>query len=471
MARARCDADATWTNERKPRVNPSPDSREHEHGGDPRFEVGTPLDTAALGPTHIAITLLAMAAIVLDGFDLQVLAFAAPALIGEWGITRGDLAPIFAAGMVGVAAGGLLLGPRGDVWGRKPALIGSALVFGVATLACAWAHSVPQLLVLRLLAGVGLGGALSNATALVVETAPLRWRGMLTMTTLVGVPVGGFAGGLLAAHLIPAYGWQSVFMVGGVLPLALALALWLWLPESARFLLRANRKREAIAALNRLLQGPRFGADDALWLAEPPVRKASFRDLLGVDLRRDTLGIWLIFLANLFGMFCFMNWLPTLLTDLGHAPATANRMLAIFNLGGMVGSLATAWLIRFAGSRSVLAAVAGAGVFIAIFMGQANLADHSTALLLCAAAGVCLNSMQIGAYLLAGHIYPTDVRATGVGSAVAVGRIGALASSFAGALVGTGAAGASLLFGIVAGSMTLVVAGVLLVRSHVRAQD
>ena len=104
-------------------------------------------------------------------------------------------------------------------------------------------------------------------------------------------------------------------------------------------------------------------------------------------------------------------------------------------------------------------------------MGQANLADHRTALLLCAAAGVCLNSMQIGAYLLAGHIYPTDVRATGVGSAVAVGRIGALASSFAGALVGAGAAGASLLFGIVAASMTLVVGGVLLVRSHVRAQD
>lgn len=435
---------------------------------DPRLEAGSALDTATLNARHVGIALLAMSMIVLDGFDLQVLAFAAPSILAEWGITRADLAPIFASGMVGVAIGGLLVGPRGDVWGRKPALLGSAVFFGLATLASAWAQTETQLLVLRLIAGIGLGGALTNATALVVETAPLRWRPVLTMTTMVGVPVGGFIGGLLAARLIPAFGWESVFVVGGILPVLLAGVLWVWLPESARFLLRAGRREEANAAVNALLGDNRFVRTDAVWLAEPPARKASFMELLGPGLRRDTSGVWLMFLANLFGMFCFMNWLPTVLTDLGHDQATANRMLAAYNLGGMVGTMGTAWLMTHLGSRGVLGCMAAAGSVTAMVMGQANLADPGTALALCVTAGVCLNSIQIGAYLLSGHVYPTDVRATGVGSAVAVGRVGALGSSFAGAAVGAGAAGASLLFGIIAGSMALVVCSVFLVRSHVR---
>jgi len=432
----------------------------------PDFEAGAILDSASLSRRHVAIALLAMSVIVLDGFDLQVLGFAAPALLAEWDITRADLAPIFASGMVGVAIGGLAIGPRGDVWGRKPALVGSAVFFGLATLASAWAQSEAQLLVLRLLAGIGMGGALTNAAALVVEAAPLRWRPMLTMTTMVGVPVGGFIGGMLAARLIPAFGWESVFVVGGVLPVVLALALWRWLPESARFLLRADRP-EAAAAVNALLGEQRFAASDPVWLDEPRTRKAAFSELFGPALRRDTSGVWLMFLANLFGMFCFMNWLPTVLTDLGHDQASANRMLATYNLGGMVGTLGTAWLMTRVGSRSVLGIMAVAGVGTAIVMGQANLADPATAIVLCATAGVCLNSIQIGAYLLSGHVYPTDIRATGVGSAVAIGRIGALGSSFAGALVGAGAAGTSLLFGIVAASMSLVVCGVFMVRRHV----
>ncbi len=434
---------------------------------DIRFEVGAELDRTTLRGTHFLIALLAMSVIVLDGFDLQVLGFAAPALLAEWGITRADLAPIFASGMVGVAIGGLVIGPRGDVWGRKPALIGSAIFFGVATLASAWTETESQLLVLRLLAGIGMGGALTNATALVVETAPLRWRPALTMVTMVGVPVGGFIGGLLAARLIPAYGWESVFIVGGVMPVVLALLLWRMLPESARFLLRANRQEEATAAVNALLGEPRYRPSDPVWLDEPPARKAAFGDLLATEFRRDTAGVWLIFLANLFGMFCFMNWLPTVLTDLGHDSATANRMLAIYNLGGMAGTIGTAWLLSYVGSRGVLGCIALAGAMTAVVMGHSDLADPRTALVLCAIAGVCLNSMQIGAYLLSGHVYPTEIRATGVGSAVAVGRIGALASSFAGALVGASAAGASLLFGIIAGSMALVVCGVFLVRRHI----
>ena len=434
------------------------------------LEIGKLIDTASLGGTHWRIALLALAAIVLDGYDLQILGFAAPALMQEWGITRADLAPIFAAGMVGVAIGGLLVGPQGDVWGRKRAIILSVIFFGLTTLACAYATSPAGLLVLRLLAGIGLGGALTNATALVVETAPMRWRSLLTMATMVGVPVGGVIGGEVSARLIPAQGWESVFVVGGVVPLALAVALALWMPESARFLLRANRPGAEVArAVNALIGEERFRPEDPLWLEEPAARKASFKDLFGTTLRRDTLGVWTIFLTNLFGMFCFLNWLPTVLASLGHDLATSSRMLGAYNLGGIAGTVLAAWLIGYIGSRRVLAGVAAGGVLAALLMGQADLSLPATALALCVFSGICLNAMQVGAYLLSAHVYPTTVRATGVGSAVAVGRIGALASSFAGAIVGTGAGGASLLFGIVAFSMLLVLGGVMLVRNHVPA--
>ncbi|MFM7785956.1 MAG: MFS transporter, partial [Gammaproteobacteria bacterium] len=317
---------------------------------------------------------------------------------------------------------------------------------------------------------IGLGGALTNATALVVETAPMRWRSLLTMATVVGVPVGGVIGGEVSARLIPAQGWESVFVIGGVVPLALAAALALWMPESARFLLRANRPGAEVAqAVNALIGEERFRPEDALWLEEPAARKASFKDLFGATLRRDTAGVWTIFLANLFGMFCFLNWLPTVLAGLGHDLATSSRMLGAYNLGGIAGTVLAAWLIGYIGSRRVLAGVAAGGVLSAVLMGQADLSLAATALALCIFSGICLNAMQVGAYLLSAHVYPTTVRATGVGSAVAVGRIGALASSFAGAIVGTGAGGASLLFGIVAFSMLLVLGGVMLVRNHVPA--
>lgn len=430
-------------------------------------EVGALLDAAPVGRVHLRIVLLAMCAIVLDGYDLQVLGFAAPALIADWGITRADLAPIFAAGMVGVGIGGLLVGPRGDAWGRRLALMLSVGFFGVATLACAFARSGTELLVLRLLAGIGLGGALTNATALVAETVPLRWRGLLTTAMLVGVPVGGVLGGEIAARLIPAQGWASVFVVGGVVPLLLCAALAAWLPESPRFLLRHRRDAEAATVVNALLGRQALAAGEPLWLDEPRVQQASFRDLLGPGLRADTLGLWTIFLANLFGMYCFMNWLPTVLTGLGHDLATASRLLGAYNLGGIAGAILAAWLMRFAGSRAVFATIAAGGALTALVMGQADLGRVSTALALITFAGVCINAMQIGSYVLAAHVYPTAVRGTGVGTSVAVGRIGAMASSFAGLIAGSGAAGASTLFAIVAGCMLVVLAGVLMVRNHV----
>jgi MFS transporter, AAHS family, 4-hydroxybenzoate transporter len=437
---------------------------------DANFEIGVLLDSAPLGRSHWRVVALVGLAIVLDGFDLQALAYAAPALIADWGIDRSALAPLFAASLVGVALGGILIGPRGDAWGRRPALIGSVLLFALATLACTCASSTTELMIMRFVAGIGLGGALPNATALVSETTPLRWRALLTSLTIVGVPLGGVLGGEVAARLLPVFGWQSVFLVGGALPLLLALMLALWLPESARFLLRTGGPgAQRAAAVNALLGNSRFASNDPLWLQETPGRRASIAELFRHGLARDTGGLWLIFLANMFAVYCFMNWMPALLVSVGHEFSAASRLLAMFNLGGVAGALLSAWLMRHHGSRRVLSCAALLAVGILASMTRADLASWSVVLTLSILAGGAINALQIGAYVLAAHVYPTATRATGVGLALGVGRAGAVLSSFAGAVVAADAAGASELFGMVTAALLLVLGGVLLVRRHLPA--
>jgi MFS transporter, AAHS family, 4-hydroxybenzoate transporter len=221
--------------------------------GTSRVEAGALLDESPWNATHTRIALLAALAIVLDGFDLQVLAYAAPSIMEEWQIDRAALAPLFAAGLVGVGLGAVLLGRLGDAVGRRTALVGSVLLFGASTLAAAWAEGPLSMLILRLLAGLGIGGALPNATAFVSESVPRRFRAFTTTAIIVGVPLGGLLGGALAVELVPRFGWRSLFVVGGVLPIVLAAAIALWLRESPRFLLRAGRDAVEIAAAMRFL--------------------------------------------------------------------------------------------------------------------------------------------------------------------------------------------------------------------------
>jgi AAHS family 4-hydroxybenzoate transporter-like MFS transporter len=434
----------------------------------PDFEVGALLDRAPVGSAHLRVFALAGAAIVLDGFDLQALGFAAPSLIADWGISRAELAPLFAAGIIGMAIGALLFGHLGDRWGRRRAILVAVLLFALTTLGCAFAASTQQLLALRLLAGIGLGGALPNAAALVSESAPLRWRALLTSVVIVGVPVGGVLGGELAAQLLPLYGWRGVFVAGGLAPLALAVAMALWLSESPRYLLRGGQTARAVPVINRLQSERSFQGGDPIWLREPEATgKASFKRLFEATFLRDTLGLWLLFLANMFSVFCFMNWLPAVLVDLGHDMSAATRLLALFNLGGIAGALAGAWLMRWHGSRTVLASLAGIAAVNAVVMGQADLAVWWNVLVLSMIAGLGINALMVGTYVLSAHVYPTEIRTTGMGFALAVGRAGAVLSSFAGALVAGGADGAGDLFLLVAGAMLLSATATLTIRRHI----
>ena len=177
------------------------------------------IDRARLSGLQLWVICVCTLIIVLDGFDVQAIAFAGPAIAAEWQMATSALGPILGAGLVGMAVGALFLGPLGDVFGRKAAITVSVLTFGSMSLLTAWASNESQIMLLRFLTGLGLGGAMPNATALMAEYAPARLRNLTISIIFLGFPLGGIVGGLVAAEIIPVWGWPSVFIVGGVLPI------------------------------------------------------------------------------------------------------------------------------------------------------------------------------------------------------------------------------------------------------------
>ena len=192
------------------------------------------LDAARLRGVSLIVAICAGAILILDGLDIQVIGMAAPDLVKDFGIDRSALAPALAAALLGMAFGASGVGALGDRWGRRPALLASTFLFGFATVLAATSRNVTELAIWRLITGIGLGGALPSAAALLAEFTAQRSRSQALGAALVGVPLGGILGAALAGELVPAYGWRAIFIVGGVLPVLAATFMYFVMPESPR---------------------------------------------------------------------------------------------------------------------------------------------------------------------------------------------------------------------------------------------
>lgn len=436
----------------------------------PAVNVEAVLDGARFAGLPLLVTLCAVMVLVLDGLDIQIIGLVAPALSEEFVVAREALSPVLAASLVGMAAGALVIGAAGDRWGRRPVLLASVVLFGATTLSATGASSLESLTAWRFLTGVGLGGALPNATALMAEFAPPRWRNQAIAVAIVGAPIGGMLGAALAAQIVPAYGWRALFVVGGALPLLAAVLMYFVLPESARFLAtRPARARELAALLNRIERTGRYSAEECFLPDARSARPAAGpKALFSRQLLRDTLSTWVVFGTNIFCMYVFFNWAPVVLTSLGLDLATAVRGALVFNLAGVVGALANAWVIAWFGSRWPLAALAGAGSLALLYLSQVSATSGAALPSLMAgvaAAGFTITAVQIGMYGVVAHIYPTLCRSSGVGWALGAGRLGGILSSFAGGLW-LAQGGAPAFFKGVALVLLLTFFGVLAIRRH-----
>jgi AAHS family 4-hydroxybenzoate transporter-like MFS transporter len=412
---------------------------------------------------------LTAATVIFDGIDNQLLGVALPTMMREWDAERPAFAPAVSMGYAGMMVGGALAGIAGDRFGRRQALLGSVAAFGAMTLAAAAANGIAALAALRFLAGIGLGGALPNAATLAAEFVPTAQRPMAVTATIVCVPLGAMLAGILGGQWLETAGWRALFVAGGVVPLVAAGALWRLLPESPRFLARHPARWPELVRLAGQL-GRRLPRDAAFSdSTEQSVARAPLSSLFDAEFRRDTLALWLSFCSCLLAVYLGFSWLPTVLADAGFGPGVASGSITAFNLGGVVGALVGGALMSRIGSRAAMLTMSVGAVAGAIALGMmkvSNDAPLAPIMIMLTITGGLINAIQTTMYALATNVYPSAVRATGVGAATAVGRAGAILSGYAGPW-SLAYSGSASYFWLIAAAMVACFAALASVRRHV----
>lgn len=425
------------------------------------------LDDIPLSAFQIGAVLLAAATVILDGLDNQMLGLAAPSLLKEWGLAKSSLGYVFALGFVGMGIGTLVAGWIGDRFGRRWALLIGVAIFGVATLASGFANSVAMIAICKTIAGIGLGGVPGTAAAMIAEFTPKRWRSLAVTFGVVCVSLGGILGGLVAAAILPGFGWRALFYIGGTATLVIAGLMLALLPESPSFLLvRPTRRRE----LGDMLRRMGHPSPEMPGTAGRPSQEetAPIGTLFSGRLLRDTVALSLAMLSGMFMIYLMFNWAPTMLASADFGPASASLGLTAFNTGGTIGAIAAAIVIMRLGSRGPLTVMAliGAAICTALAILPIDGARNETWLL----AGLCglglfASAAQSAMFAVGAHAFPARLRARGMGIMGAAGRVGALSSAMMGVLlIGAGSLG---FFGALALLMLVNALGFVAVSAHI----
>jgi len=396
------------------------------------INIGELLGNSRIGPFQIRVFALCMACLIMDGFDVQAMGYVAPAVLADWGIPGSLLGSVFAMANVGVLFGSLTFSMVADRIGRRPVLIGATLFFAIMALATATAQNVQQLLWLRFIAGIGMGCIVPNATALVGEFSPRRSRVTFMMCITVGFTAGAALGGFVAAWLIPIFGWRSVFIFGGSVPLVISLFMMQGLPESLQFLAVSGRSRSTLVRWLKHLD-PSVRVDDTTTFISDEARRGGvpavhlFREGRGVS----TVLLWVVNFMNLLVLYSLSNWLPTVVTGMGYTTQTSVLVGTVLQVGGTLGTFGLAWLIARAGFIPMLATSFAVATLSIALIGQPGLSLAALAVIVFV-AGWGVIGAQPGINALSASYYPTDLRSTGVGWGLGVGRIGGILGPYIG---------------------------------------
>jgi AAHS family 4-hydroxybenzoate transporter-like MFS transporter len=396
------------------------------------IEVDSIIDNGKWTSFQTATVLICGVVTLVDGFDAQSIGFVAPVLAKEWGVTPASFGPVFSASLVGMMTGALSLGPVADRFGRKLAAILAVSFMGLFTLATMACTSIDSLLIIRFLTGVGLGGALPNCVALSGEYAPARWRATAIGAMFCGFPLGAMLGGLLAARIIPAFGWESVFLVGGIVPLVLIPVLAILLPESIRYLVARRKEPARIMTLLRKIAPDVQATESSMFtIREKTTSGVAISELFSHGRLLGTLMLWVSFFANLLLYYFLINWLPLLLQQAGLSLSNAILLTALLNFGGIIGTIVFARsLDRTGNSRILIWAFVGCTVFtVALGYAGANIPALIGAVFV---VGFCTNGALNNLSAVAANLYPTNIRATGIGWGLGFGRVGSIAGPMIG---------------------------------------
>jgi AAHS family 4-hydroxybenzoate transporter-like MFS transporter len=399
------------------------------------IDVAEVIDRQKMGRFQIRVIVLCALMQFLDGFDTQAIAYVAPALKRAWNLGQASLGPVFGAGVAGIFIGSLLIGPLADRFGRKKLMILAVALFGVFTLLTAEAGTLNTLFLFRFIAGVGLGGVIPSTVVMASEYAPAHRRASMVTLMAFGFALGAASGGILAGDYLLSFGWQAIFYVGGALPLLLVLVLVRWLPESLRFLSldAAARRPRMLEILSQIEPGVRYPDDIEFTRTQRGIGRWRVTELFRERRAAMTCLLWLIFFMNLVCLNFLNNWLPTLLS--ATMPMhDAVRTTTFFQFGGMAGVICMGILAdRFGFYRVLTSGFLVASVMTAAI--GAVFSSREAMSVVLAFCGFCIIGVQMTVSALTAVLYPTAIRATGMGWANCIGRIGSFTGPVAGGLL------------------------------------
>jgi benzoate transport len=385
----------------------------------------------------LAVTLCALIN-VFDGFDALAIAYTAPAIATEWSLSPGSLGIVFSAGYLGMAIGAMTLGTLSDHIGRRKTILLSLVALTLTMGLTATAGSIAALLSYRFGSGLAIGAMLASITAITAEYSPDSKRNFMICIVQGTYAIGATLGGLLSAYLIEDYGWRTVFGVGAALNGCLLIIMYFLLPESLAFLLN-KRPENGLGRANTIIA--RLGRPTlAAWPAQVAQadNAGGIRVLFQGDMRKWSLLLWLATFSAMFGIYFLMSWIPKIVVDAGVSLEQAIWVGMSINAGGLVGILWLGYRSATSGLRFMITAFMGmAGSLMIVFGFLGN--DVAMLMVVAVAMGFFGQAGFIGLYSVAARLYPTQVRATGIGWAIGLGRVGAIIGpSIAGLLIGLG---------------------------------
>ena len=402
--------------------------------GDSMLDLDAAIDGQRVSWRMAPLLIVALLALVCDGFDVAAMGYIAPELVKAWHIQPAQLVSAFSAGIIGMMVGGPLLGYYGDRLGRRRVIVLGLAAIGLTTLVAMAAQTVTHLVVLRFLTGIGLGGVIPNVAVLVAELAPRRIRGRMLVAVTLGMPLGISLPGLVAGWVVPALGWPGLLLVGGLLPLAVALIARAIVPESPKYLIeRGDGAHGARQVMRRLRPDLAIGDETRFHVVSHAAERGSAKQLFAGVLVVITPLLWICQAANQMANFFSLTWLPTLLQSAGATTAQAGANASLFALGGLGGGLVLLLVIDRLGTVPLVAFFI-IGTPLVAGMASVDLGPVLHAAVI-GGAGLCVTGINFSLVALLPVFYPTAIRSLGTGWTQGVGRLGALAAPVVGGIL------------------------------------
>ena len=409
----------------------------------PRDVVAAVIDDGRVSGQQILVVGLCMLLNMLDGFDITTMAIVAGDVSEELRLTADRLGLIFSFALAGMMAGAMLLAPVSDIIGRRKLIVLSVALVGGSILLTANASTLTEFFILRFVSGFGAGAILACQATLVAEYSPEKYRALSIAGTTAGYPLGAMMTSVVAGLIMPTYGWRAMFWFGGGITLALGVVVWALLPESLKYLF-VRRPANGLKRVNKVLVKLKKDALDELPVPAKDLARnrrgfaGNIRSLLATEIRRTTLTLWASFFLCFIALYFLFSWIPRLMEQTGYSVESGRQAFFLFNLGAVIGifllgALSTRWRL----SNLVFAFLLSSAVGMAVF---ATVPNQLTLLMVVIfLVGALLQGGFVGLYAVAGKVYPTEVRSTGIGWAIGLGRLGAVVGpAAAGFLIAAG---------------------------------